>query len=91
MKLFELKKWADLIESPKQTTALNTMFIELRKRICIVLLDSSHNVRTETMAYGKQWSITVTFRAADNTLLVKIQKDMKNSRRGTAIFGRIIL
>ena len=29
------------------------MFIELRKRICIVLLDSSHNVRTETMAYGK--------------------------------------
>ena len=87
MKLFELKKWADLIESPKQTTALNTMFIELRKRICIVLLDSSHNVRTETMAYGKQWSITVTFRAADNTLLVKIQKDIKNSRRGTAILN----
>lgn len=63
------------------------MFIELRKRICIVLLDSSHNVRTETMAYGKQWSITVTFRAADNTLLVKIQKDIKNSRRGTAILN----
>jgi len=60
---------------------------ELKKRICIVLLDSSHNVRTETMAYGKQWSITVTFRAADNTLLVKIQKDIKNSRRGTAILN----
>ena len=39
------------------------------------------------MAYGKQWSITVTFRAADNTLLVKIQKDIKNSRRGTAILN----
>ena len=57
------------------------------KKTYLHSITRSHNVRTDTMAYGKQWSITVTFRAADNTLLVKIQKDIKNSRRGTAILN----
>lgn len=84
MKLLEFRKWSQGLDNDC-ITALNTMFVTLRKNICTVLLDKSTSVREESVSYGKQWSIVLLYRKTDNILYVKIQKNSNISRKGTII------
>lgn len=82
MSLFEFRGWAKLVKDNDQITSLNILFIELRKRICNVLLDRSVMVREEVILLGVQWEIRLVLGDTENRLLVKIQKDSNVSHRG---------
>lgn len=84
MKLLEFRKWSQNLDDDC-ITALNTMFVTLRKSICTVLLDNSTSIREESITYGKQWSFVLLYRKTDNILYVKIQKNSNLSRKGTII------
>lgn len=84
MSLFEFQKWSDMLDDDKQQTAINTVFITLRKLICNLIMGAM-TIGEEVYECGKKWRFILLYRNTDNTLLIKLQKIEDASRRGTII------
>ncbi|MCD8288810.1 MAG: putative phage abortive infection protein [Prevotella sp.] len=76
MGLIEYKKYIKLTPKleNKHVTALNVMFVTLRKNMCDILATNAEIVQTRTSQFGKGWKIVLVYRNTNNTLYVKIQK-----------------
>lgn len=80
--LFEFRKWAIMLDDNGQKTAINSVFISIRKMLCNLML-STDTIGEDKYECGKKWRFVILYRKADNTLLIKLQKIEDATRRGT--------